>query len=142
MTLRPFPSSRVAPLLLTWVLLGLGLGVAVSPARGATSVTPELRGGSDQEKARLTQERAWRLQKEQAAAALRADRHQKAFRHAVMARVNARAQQRAAEISRQLAPAEALSQRVSGSRKPLVIGTAVLLAGFLLLRWQRGSPPG
>jgi len=59
-----------------------------------------------------------------------------------MARVNARAQQRAAEISRQLAPAEALSQRVSGSRKPLVIGTAVLLAGFLLLRWQRGSPPG
>jgi hypothetical protein len=118
-------------------LLVLGLGATVIPARAATQIPIEQRDVSDRDKARMTQERASLLQREQAAAALLADRHQKAVRRFLMAGINARAQQRAAEISRQLGSTGVLTQPASGSGKLVSILIVLLVAGVSFFRWRR-----
>jgi hypothetical protein len=115
----------------------LGLGLTLISARAATQIPLELRDLSNLDKARTTQERARRLQKEQAAAALLADRHQKAVRHFLIAGVNARAQQRAAEISRQLGPTEVLIRPVRRPAMPQIIWIVLLVAGVFFFRWRR-----
>ncbi len=137
MFFTPISKLSVAPLRLSWALLVLGLGVTVIGARAATQIPVDQRQVSDKDRIRMTQEQAWRLQREQVAAALAADRHQKAVRHFLMAGVNARARQRAVEISRQLGSRGVLAQPASSSRTHWIMVIVLLVGGVSFFRWRR-----
>jgi hypothetical protein len=138
-----FPKFRGPVLAIAWIVVGLTVAGSALPSRAATQVPLELRNVPDEKKPRLMEERTWRLQREQAAAAIQADRHQKAFRQSVMTGVTARAQQRAAEISGQLGSAEAITQQAGSSSGVLLAGATLLFASlFLFIRWRRRARAG
>ena len=122
---------------LSGALLILALVATATSARAATQIPLEMRDLSAQDKVR-SQERAHKLQKEQAAAALAADRRQKAARRGMITGVNARSRQRAAEITQQLKSDRLLLGPAKRSGTPLAVGIASLVAGFSLFRWLHG----
>jgi hypothetical protein len=130
-----FRKLNRAPLRLAWALLAIGLGAAALPARAATQVPAELQHLSARARVRATENEPQKRRDEQAAAALKADQRQKAARRALILGANARARQRAVEISQQVRTPQVLFGSPRRAGAPVAAGIVLLIAGTSLARW-------